>query len=261
MTAKEKVIQIAKNEVGYLEKKSNSNLDSKTANAGSANYTKYWRDIKPSYQGQPWCAAFITWCFVQAFGQAIAEKLLKHYPYVYCPTMANLFELHANPQVGDIVIFKRNGEFVHTGIVTYVNGDYFKTVEGNTSGGSTIVANGGGVFEKSYYNSNLPGTKFIRPNYSIAESEDNDMGKNYDEIINKMGEEIKVLQDKIYELENPMIYNFIDKNTAKIAPDCNECLKHLVNIGVLKGKDEGLALTEDMIRIYITFYRAGVYGE
>lgn len=53
----EKVILIAKNEIGYLEKKSNSQLDSKTANAGSNNYTKYWRDIKPSYQGQPWCAA------------------------------------------------------------------------------------------------------------------------------------------------------------------------------------------------------------
>ena len=48
----EKVILIAKNEIGYLEKKSNSQLDSKTANAGSNNYTKYWRDIKPSYQGQ-----------------------------------------------------------------------------------------------------------------------------------------------------------------------------------------------------------------
>ena len=52
----EKVINIATSELGYLEKRSNSNLDSKTANAGSGNYTKYWRDIKPDYQGQPWCA-------------------------------------------------------------------------------------------------------------------------------------------------------------------------------------------------------------
>ena len=29
-----KVIEVALNQVGYLEKKSNSNLDSKTANAG-----------------------------------------------------------------------------------------------------------------------------------------------------------------------------------------------------------------------------------
>ncbi|MEJ1494826.1 hypothetical protein, partial [Escherichia coli] len=73
----EKVILIAKNEIGYLEKKNNSQLDSKTANAGSNNYTKYWRDIKPSYQGQPWCAAFVSWCFMEAFGQEKAKKLLK----------------------------------------------------------------------------------------------------------------------------------------------------------------------------------------
>ena len=56
MSAIDKLIQIANAEVGYLEKSSNSQLDSKTANAGTANYTKYWRDIKPEYQGQPWCA-------------------------------------------------------------------------------------------------------------------------------------------------------------------------------------------------------------
>lgn len=45
MNAIDKLIQIAKNETGYLEKASNSQLDSKTANAGENNYTKYWRDI------------------------------------------------------------------------------------------------------------------------------------------------------------------------------------------------------------------------
>lgn len=168
MNAIDKLIQIAKNEIGYLEKASNSQLDSKTANAGENNYTKYWRDIKPDYQGQPWCAAFVSWCMMKAFGLDTAKKLLKHWPYVYCPTMADLFTLNANPKIGDIVIFKRNGEFAHTGIVIKVSGDRFWTVEGNTSGGSTIIANGGGVCQKSYYNSNLPGTKFCTPNYSLV---------------------------------------------------------------------------------------------
>ena len=61
---------VASAEVGYMEKQSNASLDSKTANAGSANFTKYWRDIYPSYQGQPWCAAFITWIFVKALEAA-----------------------------------------------------------------------------------------------------------------------------------------------------------------------------------------------
>lgn len=165
-----KLIQIAKNEVGYLEKASNSQLDSKTANAGENNYTKYWRDIKPDYQGQPWCAAFVSWCMMKAFGLDAAKKLLKHWPYVYCPTMAVLFTLNSNPKVGDVVIFYRNGTFTHTGIVIKVSGDRFWTVEGNTSGGSTIIANGGGVCQKNYYNSNLPGTKFCTPNYSLVKN-------------------------------------------------------------------------------------------
>lgn len=167
------MIETAKNELGYLEKKSNSQLDSKTSNAGSANFTKYWRDLKPSYQGQPWCAVFVSWVFYMTFGLEIAKKLLKHitdFPYVYCPTLGSRFTKHANPQKGDIVIFYRNGTFAHTGIVTKVQGDKFWTIEGNTSGGSTIVENGGAVCEKSYYNSNLPGTKFCRPDYSIVTS-------------------------------------------------------------------------------------------
>ncbi len=163
-----KVLKIAKAEVGYLEKRSNYNLDDKTSNAGTNNYTKYWRDIHPTLQKSPWCACFVTWVLVQAFGRDKAKKLLKHYPFVYCPTLGGLFKLNANPSVGDIVLFYRNGTFAHTGIVTGVKGDYFTTIEGNTSGGSTIIANGGGVCEKGYYNSSLPGTKFVTLDWSIV---------------------------------------------------------------------------------------------
>lgn len=55
-----KMVAIAQGEVGYLEKKSKSQLDSKTANAGSNNYTKYgaWYGIN----AQPWCDIFVSWC-------------------------------------------------------------------------------------------------------------------------------------------------------------------------------------------------------
>ena len=164
------LIATARAEVGYLEKKSNSQLDDKTANAGYNNYTKYWRDVYPQYQAEPWCAAFVSWCMMETFGLETAKKLLKHWPYVYCPTLGSLFTKYANPQRGDIVIFYRNGTFTHTGIVTKVEGDKFYTIEGNTSAGTSIIANGGGVCAKSYYNSNLPGTKFCRPDYSIVKS-------------------------------------------------------------------------------------------
>ena len=245
-----KVIAIAKAEVGYLEKRSNASLDDKTANAGSNNYTKYWRDIKSDYQGQPWCACFVTWCFVRAFGQAMAAKLLKHYPYVYCPTMSGLFTLNANPKRGDIVIFKRNGEFVHTGIVTYVNGDYFETIEGNTSGGSSIVANGGGVVKKSYYNSNLPGTKFCTPDYSlladINNEEDIDMAK-----AEEFEKRIAALEQKV---DNPMIYNYIDSNMPEWA---HEAVQWCVDKGIICGTDDAgsLGLNDNKLWQCVVMYR------
>lgn len=161
----EKIIEVAKGELGYLEKKSNSQLDSKTGNAGYNNYVKYW-SVKPEWNGAYWCAAFVCWVFTEALGKERAKQLLKHYPYVYCPTLAGLFTKYSNPKVGDIVIFWKNGAFAHTGIVIAVDGDKFTTIEGNTSGASTVVDNGGGVCQKTYYNSKLPGTKFCRPNYS-----------------------------------------------------------------------------------------------
>ena len=42
-TAKQ-LVAIAEAEIGYHEKASNSNLDSKTTNSGRGNYTKYSRD-------------------------------------------------------------------------------------------------------------------------------------------------------------------------------------------------------------------------
>lgn len=254
MSAIDKVIDVALNEVGYLEKKNNSQLDSKTANAGRNNFTKYWRDVKPDYQGQPWCACFVTWCFTEAFGKDTAKKLLKHYPYVYCPTMASLFTLYASPMIGDIVIFKHNGEFTHTGIVIGVSGNYFTTIEGNTSGGSTIIANGGGVFKKKYYLPSLPGTRFCRPDYEIAE-EELTMAQ-YEELKGMIGD----LADKVERLSNPMIYNYIDDNMPDWA---KPTIQKLVDKGILRGtNDDGdLGLTEDIMRILVINDRAGVYDE
>lgn len=266
-----KVIAIATAEIGYLEKKSNAQLDDKTANAGTANYTKYWRDIKPEYQGQPWCAAFVTWCMVQAFGQDNAKKLLKHYPYVYCPTMSSLFTLNANPKRGDIVIFYRNGTFAHTGIVTAVNGDYFTTIEGNTSGGSTIVANGGGVCKKSYYNSKLPGTKFCTPDWSIIadgnenkETEDLTMTQ-YEELKNLIKEQNTTISAQTKEIadlkskvaERTGFYNYIDGN---MPGSYKPTIQKLVGKKLLQGNEHGeLMLTTDMMRILTILDRAGVF--
>ena len=266
MSAIDKLIQIANAEVGYLEKSSNSQLDSKTANAGTANYTKYWRDIKPEYQGQPWCACFVTWCFVNAFGKNNAQKLLKHYPYVYCPTMANLFTLNANPKVGDIVIFKHNGTFTHTGIVTSVNGDYFTTIEGNTNGGSTIIANGGGVCRKSYYNSNLPGTKFCTPDWSIVEESEDLTMEQYNELkslIEKQSAEIADLkninQQLVNVVQNTMVYDYVDDNMPDWA---RTAVQAAMDCGAVQGGEKGcLGLSYKDLRAICREYRCGMYDK
>ena len=215
----DKIISTALGEVGYVEKASNAFLYDKTANAGDANYTKYWAEIKPEYQGQPWCAAFVSWVFMEALGKQTAEKLLKHFPYVYVPTIANLFERHANPKRGDIVCFYRNGEFVHTGIVTSVSGDRFETVEGNTSGGSNVISNGGGVCKKSYYNSKLPGTKFVRPDYESAEPR-----------------ELTSVNDIVWELRERGIVSETDKWLQKLQTDTDAYWLARKTVKFLRGK-------------------------
>ena len=110
----EKVITIALNEEGYLEKKNKNNLDNKTINAGSNNYTKYWADMAPSYQGQPWCACFVNWCFKHAYGETEAKNLLctKGAWSYYTPTSAqyfkNMHQWFTTPQRGDVIFFKNS---------------------------------------------------------------------------------------------------------------------------------------------------------
>ena len=83
MRAAKEVIELALAEVGYLEKKSASQLDSKTANTGSGNFTKYARDLDaiPNFyngkkNGFAWCDVFVDWLFVKTFGVKTAKKLL-----------------------------------------------------------------------------------------------------------------------------------------------------------------------------------------
>ena len=90
--------------------------------------------------------------------------------YIYVPTLAGLFTNYASPKVGDIFMYHNGSEFSHTGLVISVSGDKFVTIEGNTNDGSGVVAEGIGVYQKTRYNSQLPGSKFAHPNYSIVTS-------------------------------------------------------------------------------------------
>lgn len=163
---RQKLLDVANAEVGYLEKKSNSNLDNKTANSGYNNYTKYARDFDNLYpdfyngkkNGYAWCDIFVDWCFVKAYGVANALTLLgqpKKSCGAGCTWSAKYFKqigcFYTKPEVGDQIFFKdSSGDPCHTGIVYKVDSSKVYTIEGNTSSASGVVANGGAVAKKSY---------------------------------------------------------------------------------------------------------------
>lgn len=148
--AAEQLIKIAEAEVGYLEKKTNSNLDDKTANAGKNNWTKYARDLhKAGYyngnkNGYDWCDVFVDWLFLQ-----LCKGDVKNAEWLICQSgdlgagckfsaryYRNVGRFYtSDPKPGDQIFFGAKGSEHHTGIVYKVDGSKVYTIEGNTSGG------------------------------------------------------------------------------------------------------------------------------
>lgn len=149
-TAKQ-LVKIAEAEIGYHEKASNSNLDSKTANSGNKNFTKYGRDLfnagffNGNKNGFDWCAQFPTWCVWKLTGKDKAKT-----EYILCVggdlsagcgfalkyyKQAGRFD--KTPKVGDQIFFKYNLNDTsytadHIGIVVRVTDKLVETIEGNS---------------------------------------------------------------------------------------------------------------------------------
>jgi hypothetical protein len=187
-TAKE-VISLALSEVGYLEKKSNSQLDGKTDNVGKNNYTKYARDldaIAGFYNGKkngfPWCDVFVDWLFVKSFGVRAAKKLLCQPDKSLgagCGYSADYYKKNGqfhtkDPQQGDQIFFLDSaGDVAHTGIVYKVDNLYVYTVEGNTSTTAGVISNGGCVAKKHYALDYSRIYGYGRPAYDKEKTEEN----------------------------------------------------------------------------------------
>lgn len=143
-------------QVGYLEKRSAYNLDSKSANAGYNNYTKYSRDVNAwgllGCQGQPWCATYQFWICVKIFGLKTALEIMGNGFYNCNSVKAHAKAKgtwHTTPKTGALVIFRSGA---HIGRVTKVTPTMIYTNEGNTSAGGVnhVEPNGGCVANKSY---------------------------------------------------------------------------------------------------------------
>lgn len=194
MPAVKAVVALLEGEVGYLEKKSNAQLDSKTANAGYNNYTKYTRDIDAAgindakYQGQAWCCSMAIWPELHLSGAAQVQKRFylpqpSRCKAYNCEWLAGYFRSagawYVQPQVGDFIFFRTSRyRYAHVGRVVAVDKSTVYTVEGNTSGASGVIANGGGVCRKSYPRSSWNIVGYGRPRWEQGEQEEYDEGED-----------------------------------------------------------------------------------
>ena len=192
MSTVKKLIEIALDEEGYLEKNSNESLDDKTANPGKKNFTKYARDldkVKNFYNGRKqsfsWCDVFVDWCFVQTFGVKRAQELLCQPDkstgagVVFSKSFyAQKNQYHKSPEIGDQIFFKKNNKICHTGLVYKIDATYVYTIEGNTSSAKGVVSNGGCVRTKKYRLNASSIDGYGRPDYSEKELEEVEIATN-----------------------------------------------------------------------------------
>lgn len=172
-------LETAYNELGYLEKSSKKDLDDKTANAGTKNYTKYARDCFPELQANPWCCMFVWWCLEKTFGKIMARNLVGE-KTAKCSTMKQRMlnigcKTISNAKEGDLIFFDRGSGICHIGIVYSIGDKAFSTIEGNTLASKSsadynkIVPNGGGVFVRAYNYGNINISDFVRPKWELLQ--------------------------------------------------------------------------------------------
>lgn len=149
------IIGVALTQVGYEE--------------GDNNYTKY--GVWYGQPNSPWCGMFVSWCAKEA---GVPTSILKR-TGIANPSNFGLSYQSGNdyiPQKGDL-FFKTN--FSHVGLVYYTEGEYFYTVEGNTS---TTSAEGTSVMIRKRKISEF---YFSSPNYTDSTCNHSNVTKTEDE--------------------------------------------------------------------------------
>ncbi len=151
-TIREQALAKAVSQLGYAESPAGSNL------------TKFgaWYGM----DGNPWCAMFVTWAYLQA---GPSKSFVKGARWAYCPYVVadaragrNGLTTTDDPIPGDLVVYdwQRDTIYDHIGIVEKVTGkNTFDAIEGNTS--TSNNSNGGQVMRRSRTTSDA-GIVFVR---------------------------------------------------------------------------------------------------
>jgi hypothetical protein len=93
-------------------------------------------------------------------------------------------------------------------------------------------------------------------NYFNNESEGKPMTVEERTKFNELVNIVSELQISVDKLANPMIYNYIDNNMPEYA---RPTIQKLVDKGILQGDENGLGLTDDLLRVLVINDRAGLY--
>lgn len=216
-----KLLAIADAEVGYLEKATNAQLDSKTANAGKGNWTKYARDLHAdgyyngNKNGYPWCDVWVDWLFWKLCNEDKdkAQKMICQTGLLgaSCRCSADYYRragrFYSTPKVGDQIFFGPTGAETHTGIVRKVSDKYVYTIEGNTSSAAGVVPNGGAVRKKKYLKGYGKISGYGRPLYdkeiAVDGLWDTDLTTRLQEIFGTTVDGIVSNQHSAYKASNP----------------------------------------------------------
>lgn len=152
-----KVVSLAYGEVGYHEGANNWN---KYADEPMITQLYGW-----SLQNEAWCAVFVNWLFLVAFGFYQGSNMT-YGGSPSCRDQANCYRRNAafydHPQKGDQIFFFAGGEINHTGIVADVSGSTITTIEGNSSDG---------VNQRTYFVGDSKIAGYGRPNWAIVANE------------------------------------------------------------------------------------------
>jgi hypothetical protein len=126
MTLQEKVLEIAKGEIGNQEIPLGSNW--------GEHVQKYLHSVGIDFPAS-WCMAFVYWCY----SEAAKDLALPHISLFRSGGVLNVWnhtpEDHRVliPQAGDIFIQDHGGGLGHTGIIESIEDIYMHTIEGNTN--------------------------------------------------------------------------------------------------------------------------------
>ncbi len=133
-------VSVALSQIGYHEANSAAGYGGTTS--GSGNYTEYnlaYGRVGGTY-AYAWCAAFVSWCLVQAGAGERAGGLFASCT-LWLEELTELGQYRTrstgySPKAGDLIFFRSSGTARasdHVGIVRYVKNGRVYTVEGNSS--------------------------------------------------------------------------------------------------------------------------------